>query len=101
MFNQKILQLYVIAYNATLQQGTYKLEPFMSTYWTEIQSNIELLPHLPYLSQCTFQKSFILISDLIKPLSCTMDNFFGVLCKDKYVDFTCIIEELEVSNVDA
>lgn len=100
MYNQKTLQLYVIAYNASMQQFTYKLEPFMSTYWTEIQSNIELLPHLPYFSQCTLQKRFILISDLIQPLSCQTDDFFGVLCKDKDVDFTCIMEELEVSNVD-
>lgn len=101
MLNQKTLNLYVVAYDEPLSYKTYNLEPFMSTYWTEVKSSIELVPHLPYLSQCSLEKSFILINDLLQPSSCYLGDFLGLQCDTKKMDFSCVLEELEVSNVDS
>jgi hypothetical protein len=78
MLNLKTLKMYVIAFEQPVQLMTYNLEPFMSTYWTEMQSSVQLMPHLPYLSQCELQKSFVLISDVLEPSRCSQQDFFGL-----------------------
>jgi hypothetical protein len=54
MINKKTLNLHVIAYDSMVELISYNMEPYMSTYWTELGGSIELMPYLPYLSQCSF-----------------------------------------------
>ncbi len=77
MLSLKTLNIYVIAIDQPVQQITYNLEPYMSTYWTEKQSSIELMAHLPYFSQCSIEKSFILIDDLLEPSTCGLKDYLG------------------------
>lgn len=63
----------------------------MSTYWTERQSSIELMAHLPYFSQCSIEKSFILINDLLEPTNCEVKDYFGFECDNKRLEFQCIL----------
>jgi hypothetical protein len=101
MISLKTLNTYVIAYEEPIKLITYNMEPFMSTYWTERQSSIELIPHLPYFSQCSYEKPYILLNDLLEPEYCQLYDFLGLMCDNKQINFKCVLEELEVSNVDA
>jgi hypothetical protein len=45
------------------------------------------MPHLPYFSQCSIEKSFILINDVLEPNKCGLKDYFGFYCEDKRLDF--------------
>lgn len=67
MLDIKVSEVFVVTYNSGLSPSTHSLPSFMSTYWTENKITAAVMPWLPFFSECSFQKEYILLNDLIEP----------------------------------
>jgi hypothetical protein len=92
MLNNKVSDVIVLEHEAKLTEINYNLAPFATTYWTENSITATMIPWLPYFSQCTYQKKYILLNDILKPDECLADNQEIVKCSKKRIDFDCIVE---------
>lgn len=88
-----------------LTKKQYQNEPFLQTYWNEIEKDEIIVSWLPYFSQCTYKTSHrIFLSDLIDPLTddeiCYEDTSIlmgsTLKCRQKLITTTCMLEELNV-----
>lgn len=69
-----------------LQPYLETTEPFVSTYWNELQTTTVLLPWIPYFSACSLSTPGLILVDLIKPSDCTIaSRVYGqeIVCTDK------------------
>ena len=77
------------------------MSPYMSTYWTENKITSSVMPWLPYFSECSRQKRYLLLNDLVLPSECSFDLLEELGCQNRHFDFQCIIEEYQVSSVSS
>ena len=99
MLDVKVSEVFMVSKNASLTASSYSLPPFMSTYWTQNKIIASAMPWLPFFSQCTYEQPNIILNSVLLPSSCQTDVYQDITCEDKTLQFSCMIEEYELTNV--